>query len=335
MTTDFSQTVVVGPYSLMEEEALAWSILLFQKAVLLHPFPLPMPSSFDQLMNQGLLKIRIPDRSPEEIKVKDRNIREIEAFISGMPEQSFLRYLHEVSFQDDKETQEEIVGLMKGVHTERFAEKKAPIDGQLLLILIHKWIMEQWDLEAALAKVEEQEKRLARNWQEDPEEGAMGSQEVPQPIRKGEKELPCPLALRAWKELKNELVPEPSLLFTSQSWVWKDRFGVDWEESPTLTVPLPELSLQGNDSFQKLLEKGPVENIFQPIREAGKLLASGFFSKDLQKVRSIWEQSLAVLDRGGQSRYKLILPLIQSPAHSLTGPGERNRISPLVLITAN
>jgi hypothetical protein len=333
MNPDYSPAALIGPYTLMEEEALSWAILLFQKAVLLHPFPLPLPESYNLLIGKGWLQVRIPAATPEEIKLKDKRIRAIEAFIDGMPEQSFLKYLHEVSLQEDWETQEEILGQMRGEPGGRFPKKNEPISGQLLLCLIHSWITQQWVLEAALNKIAEQEQNLARSWQESLEEEDQGSQEGPRRIKKEEFEIPCSLALTAWEQLKKQLISDPGLLFTSQSWVWKNLFGTDWDESPTLSLPLPELPFSGVESFSEWMEGARSGPLIPTIRGVWKRLLNPSSSRDSKEVQREWEKTLSTLGLTGQGRYQLILPLFQSEPGSSPGMRDQHQVLSLILIT--
>ena len=69
---------LICPYTLMEEGALAWAIHLFSQAVLLHPFPLPLPPFCHPLVDLGFLQVRSLARSREEIREKDKSLREMD-----------------------------------------------------------------------------------------------------------------------------------------------------------------------------------------------------------------------------------------------------------------
>lgn len=334
MNPTYSQTALICPYTLMEEEALAWSILLFNQALLLHPFPLPLPASYQALLDQGWLQVRSPSRSLEETRIKDKSLREIQAFISSHPDQSFLKYLKEGYLLEDRETQDEIVGLLKGQPSQRSPQDSPVFNGQHLLCLIHEWMMQERALEAALAKIEEQEKSLALGWQEGLEEGSIRNEGDPLILKKDQIEIPCPLALEAWRELKNQLVSEPFCLFTNQSWVWKNHYGADWEECQTSTVSLPDVSSLISGSFQGLKEDRLSREMVSRVHETWESLLKYLFSGGGEGLIPDFQIAISGLDLPDQGRYQLIIPLFQpSQNQSMTLFG-RGHTSLLVLITS-
>ena len=333
MNFESLQPALIYPYTLFEEEALAWSILLCNRAVLLHPFPLPLPPSYLPLMDQGLLQIRSLKRTREEIRIKDRNLRAVQTYIAGLPDQGFLKTLKGPTPGDALETQEEIVGLLKGVTSRKGPGYPSAIDGQTLLCLIHQWMMQEWEMEASVARVEEQEKTLTMGWLENPEETAAWAPPVLPVLRKTETEIPCPLALTAWKELKDQLAPEPLNLFTTQWWAWAEHYGLDPDEEPPVSIPLPDLGPLSSPNFQKQLEaRGPLKTGSAVSRFPEGLLRSLLVSPqegsivDFQKVLS----GLG-LPPGGQ--YYLILPPINPSLKGPTAHRKGNGRETLILLS--
>ncbi len=327
------QPALIYPYTLIEEEALAWSILLCNQAVLLHPFPLPLPPSYLPLMDQGLLQIRSLERSREEIRIKDRNLRAVQTYIAGLPDQGFLKYLKGLTPREAMETQEEIVGLLKGVTFKNDPGYPSAIDGQTLLCLIHEWMMQEWEMGASVAVVEEQEKNLTMGWQENPEEALTWSPPVPSVLRKNEIEIPCPLALTAWKELKDQLAPEPLNLFTTQRWAWTEHYGLDPDEEPPVSIPLPDLGPLSSSNFKKQLEaRGPFKTgaIVSNIPEG--LLRSLLVSPQEGSIVD-FQKALSGLGLPPGGPYYLILPPINPPLKGQTSYGKRNGRGPLILLS--
>jgi hypothetical protein len=333
MNSAYSQTTLICPYTLMEEEALTWSIILFNQALLLHPFPLPLPVAFQPLVDQGWLQVRSPDRSQEEIRIKDKSVREVQAFIAGKPDLGFLKYLKEVSLLEERETQEEIVGLLKGHPSKRSPRDTDSLNGHILLCLIHEWIMQEWVIDAALTKIEEQEKNLAQGWLEGLEEELIWNKGDSRGLKRNQTEIPCPLALKAWKELKNQLSPGPSCLFTNQTWVWENHYGTDWEEGQAVSISLPDLSSSNADSFRALRKETLIKKKMPPIQEAWKRLLDALFFGKTEALIAEFQKNLSSLDLPDQGRYKLILPLFQPSQEEPTTPFGRGDVNPLILIT--
>ncbi len=334
MNPTCSQTALICPYTLLEEEALAWSILLFNQALLLHPFPLPLPASYQTLLDQGWLQVRSPGRSQEDTRIKDKSLREIQAFISSHPDQSFLKYLKEVNLQEDRETQEEIIGLLKGQPSKRPSQDSPVFNGQHLLCLIHEWMMQERALEAALLKIEEQEKSLALGWQEGLEEGTIRNEGDSLILKRDQIEIPCPRALEAWRELKNQLVPEPCCLFTNQPWVWKNHYDADWEECQISTVSLPDVSSLISGSFQGLKEDRLSREMVFKVHETWESLLKSFFSGGAEGLIPDFQSVISGLDLPDQGRYQLIIPLFQPSQNQSKTLFGRGYTSPLVLITS-
>ena len=313
MNPESSQPALICPYTLIEEEALIWSILLFNQVVLLHPYPLPLPAPCHPLVDRGLLKIRTLERTREEIREKDRRLREIRTYIANDPDRGFLKYLKEVDSMKDQETEEEIVGLLKGRPVIKpfkdFSVVKAPI----LLCLIHEWMMLEWEVEASLAEIEEQEKILARGWQENTEEGSNWKPDALPARGKNEFQILCPPALAAWRELKKQLAPEPLNLFTTEQWVWEDYYGQDPEEGGIISIPLPDLSSLTGTTSQKHAQEWVSEEAGFFIRGKAVRLLQSPIGADQERFVDEFQKCLSGLGLPLNGNYKLSLPFIQFP----------------------
>ena len=108
------QGVLVTPYTLMEPEATYWSLLLFGPLVFLHPYALACPDPYQRLLAEGLIQVLAPDRTPEEIRQKDRRLREFQTFVAQNPDFSFLEYLRQVKPGEHLESRDEILDLLRG-----------------------------------------------------------------------------------------------------------------------------------------------------------------------------------------------------------------------------
>jgi hypothetical protein len=334
MNPTYSQTALICPYSLMEEEALAWSTLLFNQALLLHPFPLTLPASYQPLLAQGWLQVLAPDRSQDEIRLKDKSLRQIQAFISSNPDQGLLKYLNQVNLQEDRETQEELVGLLKGQPPKRTSPDSLTFNGHVLLCLIHEWMMQEWALDDALAKIEEQEKSLAQGWQDSLEEGSIWSDRTSRVQKRNEIEIPCPLALKAWRELKNQMVPEPGCLFSGQPWVWNIHYGTDWEEDQVISIVLPDMSSSISGSLPALRDDPSSKEKVSRVVQTWESLLMSLSSGGAKRLLPDFQRALAALDLPDRGRYRLIIPLFppsQKQSKILYG---QDQTSLLVLITA-
>jgi hypothetical protein len=326
------QPALVCPYTLIEEEALAWAIILFNQATLLHPFPLPVPASYIPLMNRGRLEIRSLERSQEEIRIKDRKLRAIQTFIAGYPEESFLKYLRGTAAGESFETQEEITALLKERSVRKDPGDYPAVDGQTLLCLIHGWMMEKWEMEAALAKVEALEKNLTSGWQENSEEAVTWPSPVPSFSKINEPEIPCPQALTAWQELKDQLAPGPANLFTTQRWLWAERFGRDPEEEAPFSVLLPDLGPFSSPDFKNQIEDlASSKSAISPDLE-GSLKA--LMTSPSERSIVDFQRALSRLDLPPAGRYHLILPPANPPAKEPSALGDLKRKGSLILLSA-
>lgn len=319
------QPALICPYTLMEEEALAWSILLFGQAVLLHPYPLPLPVSVQSLEDQGMIQVRSPVRTREEIREKDILLRELEHYVTNNPGRGFLKYLMEAAAQERMETQEEITGLMMGRPLNKPPSDSSLVGGPILLCLIHEWMIQEREVETSLASIEEQEKVLVQGWQESPEEISIWKSADPLVLKRIETEINCPPALSAWWELKNALVPEPVTLFTTQPWVWAEHYGLDPEEGRINSISLPDLSSLNNGIFQNTKIHGPVREKMEAVLRLPLGSASKSAVDDFQIA-------LLQLDLPSEGKYSLVFPPNSSPLPApLSSSGQRGP-DPLILL---
>lgn len=333
VNSEFSHPTLVCPYTLIEEEALIWSILLFNQVVLLHPYPLSLPPSCRSLVDLGLLQVRTMERTREEIREKDRKLRDIRTYISNDPEKGYLKYLKQVDVLKDQETEEEIVGLLKGRPLIKPFKKSSITSGPILLCLIHEWMMQEWEVEVSLAEIEEQEKILAQGWQENPEDGSNWKPNAPPAQSRNEFQILCPPALAAWRELKKQLSPEPLNLFTTEQWVWTDHYGLDPEEGGIISIPLPDLSSLISTTSQKHAEEWVPEKASFFIREkAGRLLQSSL-GADQERSVDEFQKFLSGLGLPLNGKYKLILPPIPPFSKEPPSHWDKNGTSPLILLS--
>ncbi len=303
-------SALICPYTLMEEEALIWSILFSNQAILLHPFPLPLPAFFQSLVSQGLLQVRTLERTREEIRVKDKKLREIQAYMANYSNRGFLKYLKEADSMQDQETQEEIVGLIKRKPFTTPLRDASIVNGQVFLCLIHEWMLKEWEVEASLAEIEKQEQIMAQGWQESLEEGSQWETASPLVLNKNDIEILCPLALTAWRELKNELAPEPSILFTTQQWVWTDHYGLDPEEDQIMALSLPDLSSLCSENFQKQAKNlASLNKSF--VQQNLKRLLRSFGVQEQKRSLDDFKIALSGLGLPPNGKYQLILPSFQ------------------------
>jgi hypothetical protein len=325
MNSNSYQPALICPYTLMEEEALAWAILLFQQALLLHPYPLPLPASIQSLADQGLIQVRSPVRTREEIREKDILLRELKHYVADNPGRGFLKYLIEAASQEKMETQEEIAGLMTGRPFKKPPNDSSLVNGPILLCLIHEWMIQEWEVETSLAAIEEQEKVLVQGWQESPEEISIWKSADPLVLKRIETEINCPPALSAWWELKKTLVPEPVTLLTTQHWVWAKHYDLDPEEGRINSIPMPDLSSLTTASFQN----SDIHRVIREKMDAVLRLPIGSASKS-----AVDDFQIVLLQLGlpSEGKYRLVFPPISSPLPApLSSSGQRGP-DPLILL---
>lgn len=337
MNSFSSLKALICPYTLMEEEALAWSILLFNQALILHPFPLPLPASYQSLINRGLLEVRTLERTPEEIRTKNKNLRELQAFIADHPDRSFLEILKERTVSEDLETQEELVGFLKGQPLQTISNDSQLLKGQILLCLIHEWMLQGWEVDFSLAMIEEQERLLAQSWQDGLDEGSRRMAIDPLVFKRNETEILCPLALKTWWELKNRLVTESAYLCTSQPWVWKDSYGTEDAVNPAVSIPLPDLNSMLSGSFQGVGENRLPNTRVVPVQKSWEALLRSLSREGKEGgtvEREAFRKAVSALGLPDNGRYRLVLPVDQPGEKGLKNRSGPQGEGPLVLITA-
>ena len=116
--------VLVTPYTLMEPEGRLWSLLLFGPLVFLHPYALAGPDPYQRLLAENLIQVLSPDRTPEEIRQKDKSLREFQTFVAQNPDFSFLEYLKQVKPGEHLESRDEILNILRGNPTKHGRRRK-------------------------------------------------------------------------------------------------------------------------------------------------------------------------------------------------------------------
>jgi hypothetical protein len=307
-------SALICPYPLMEEEALAWTALLFNQVYGLMPFPLEIPETFRKLGDLGLLQMRVFPRTGDEIREKDRFLRELHYYVAGLPELGFLEYLNQTGFKKEFESLDEILRSLREGFTSEAAQEPSVLTGSFLLCLIHDWLVQEWAIDQALAGVEQMETALTQGWREDFGEETSAALPRPQKPPRALKEIPCPLALGAWRILRHSLFPEPWTLITTQSWVWADYYGVDPREARVESVLLPEL---GSDWIQKV-EEWESQGKGKAFKESFAGLLAVENENDWEGKMSEFRESLRALGLSQQGRYRLIFPSTETRENILS-----------------
>lgn len=267
MKNPLLRNVLICPYTLIEEEVLAWALLLFDRVTFLHPFPLRLPVSYEALIVQGLVQILSPQRTREEIREKDKQLREIQAFLAGKPDRSFLEMLKEAKPARSLESRDEILSLLRGIPPAENEKPENRLEGDILLSLIHDWMLQEWEIVQSLKKIEAGEKSLSEGWKEGFEEAAHWGTFEPGIVESRQTEIVCPPALKAWWKLKTELGPEFSCLLSSQRWAGSEFFGLDFEDKQVVWIPLPEIGPISLETFGDKVKSWQDKEVLRPIRE--------------------------------------------------------------------
>jgi hypothetical protein len=325
MISKLNHPALICPYTLLEEESLAWAILIFQQALLLHPYPLPLPVSFQSPADRGLIQVRTMVRTREEIKGKDKQLKEFGDYVANNPGRGFLKYLKEAADLEEMETQEEIAGWIKGRPFTGSKRVFSIINGPILLCLIHEWMMKEWEVETSLAAIEEQEKIMVQGWQENPEEGSIGESTDPVVLKRNEAEFNCPPALAAWWDLKNTLVPEPVTLFTTQQWVWENHYDLDPEESRINSIPLPDLGSLTTANFNN-------QDVHRIIREKMDAVLHPAPAFDPQRAIDDFQKALWELGLPSDGKYRLVFPPYPPSFQPPPSPSSQKGSDPLILL---
>jgi hypothetical protein len=301
-------SILYSPYTLMDEEALGWSLLLSEQVVLLHPFPLILPDPWRPLLERGFIRVLTSPRSPEEIREKDRKIREFRAFASQHPDFSFLEYLRQSHLEEPLESRDEILAHLRGgtPNTNRVRESQGEPAGDILLCLIHDWISQQWEIDHSLERLADQEKALAGIMESGFEFSGDWAAPGSSFVASGDPELYCPPALLAWKKLEERLAPKASGMITTQKWVWQDRYRLDPEDASVITVPLPGRPFRSVDALSENLQTWSESGILPPIRRLLGELALGA-GPGGPKADAL-QAALAGLPPLEPGRYTLVLP---------------------------
>jgi hypothetical protein len=316
---------LICPYTLMEEEALAWAILFFGQGILLHPYPLPLPVSVQSWTDQGMIQVRFLVQTPEAIREKDRLLRGIKQYVVDNPGMGFLKYLMWAAAQEEMETQEEIAGLMKGRPFEKPQSDSPLVNGPILLCLVHEWMMQEWEVDISLAAAEKQEKNIIQGWQEDPGEESIWSPADPLILKRNDTEINCPPALAAWWELRNKLVPEPVTLFTTQHWVWAEHYGLDPEEGRTNSILLPDLGTMNKRVSQDLDGIGVIREKMEAVLRLPR-------GSDSKSAVDDFQIALLQLDLPLVGQYRLVFPPNASSLPAPLTPRGQRVSDPLILL---
>jgi len=307
---------LVTPYTLMEPEATYWSLLLFGPLVFLHPYTLAWPAPYQELLAEGLIQVLAPDRTLEEIRQKDRGLREFQTFVAQNPDFSFLEYLRQVKPGEHLESRDEILDLLRGQPTKprERVETRNTLTGDLFLCIIHDWLNKEWEIDLSLEQFEQQELGLARIMDQSPEFSSDWTAFEKTFITPPEAEMVSPSALAAWKELRAQLAPDPGRLITNQPWVRREHYALTGEEFPLPSLPLPALRFPSFEGFSASYRRWSQAGIISPLRQR----IEDFFSKPETSEQEMAEfmEALNQLNLKGPGRYSLYLPppALPSPA---------------------
>ncbi|RPH86560.1 MAG: hypothetical protein EHM75_07655 [Desulfobacteraceae bacterium] len=308
--------VLVTPYTLMEPEATYWSLLLFGPLVFLHPYALACPDPYQRLLAEGLIQVLSPDRTPEEIRQKDRRLREFQTFVGQNPDFSFLEYLKQVKPGEHLESRDEILDLLRGQPTKHReqTETRDALTGDLFLCIIHDWLNKEWEIDRSLEQFGEQELGLARIMDQSPEFSNDWASAEKTFIAPTEAEKVYPPALEAWKGMRAQLAPEPSRLITNQPWVWREHYALTDEESPSPSLRLPALQFPSFEGFLASYRRWSQAGNLSPLRQR----IEDFFSKPGTNEQEMggFLAALNALNLKDPGRYSLYLPppALPSPA---------------------
>jgi hypothetical protein len=299
-------SVLICPYPCMEEEALAWAVLLFQQVHGLAPFPLSLPETVQELTARRLFQLRGPQRTEEEIWIKEKFLRDIRSFAAGLPEHGLLQYLNQTQFLKEGETLEEILRNLRGEPDPQALQAPAVLTGSLLICLIHEWLLQEWAIDRSMVRVEELEGLLTRGWQDPLNETTNLTPDTrSKTMAPSSREIPCPLALSAWRILRESLFPEPWPLITTQPWVWFNHYGLDpREEGVTDSIPLPDMGPFSARDWEAWEGQGQGETLRSRLEDLAKPLPES----ERQKAVRDFQESLNNLGWPPRGGYRLVLP---------------------------
>ena len=326
MKSPLLRKVLICPYTLIEEEALAWSLILFDRVTFLHPFPLRLPVPYEGLIVQDLVQILSPQRTREEIREKDKRLREIQTFLAGNPDRSFLELVKKARPAGPLESRDEIVSLLKGRPPAGSEKPENRLEGDILLSLIHDWMLQEWEIVQSLKKIEAGEKSLSEGWKEGFEEAVPWGKFEPGIVERRQTEVVCPPALKAWRKLQTVLGPESSCLLSSQRWVGSEVFGLDFEDQPNLAIPLPEIGAISVETLEDRLKSWQEKEVLRPIRETLNHLIETPAWSEKEGLAHDLQRALKGLGLAANGRaYLTLSPSRPSPGESL----------PLILFALN
>ena len=302
------------PYTLMEPEATYWSLLLFGPLVFLHPYALAWPEAYQKLLAEGLVQVLAPERTLEEIREKDRRLREFQGFVAQNPDFSFLEYLRQVKPGEHLESRDEILGLLRGRPSkpQEGVETRHPLMGDLFLCIIHDWLIKEWEIDQSLEQFGEQELGLARIMDQSPEFSSDWAASEKSFVAPTEAEMVCPPALAAWKELRAQWAPGPGRLVTNQPWVRREHYALTDEEFPSPSLPLPALRFSSFDDFLAHYHRWSQAGNLNALRDK----IEDFFSKPGTSEQEMDEflDVLNQLNLKDPGRYALYLPPATLPS---------------------
>jgi hypothetical protein len=307
MEKEINPPVLVTPYTLMEEEATYWSLLLFGPLLFLHPYELAWPHTYRQLLAEGLIQALSPDRTPKEIRQKDKRLREFQTFVGQAPDFSFLEYLKQAKPGKELETRDEILDLLRGkpAKSRDEAEPRNALEGDVFLCIIHDRLHKEWEIDMSLEQFQEQELGLARIMDQSPEFSDDWAAAERLFIAPFDAEIICPPALVAWKELRAQLSPGPGRLLTNQPWVRRVHYGATAEDfAPGL--PLPALRFTSIEEFLESYRRWSQAGNLGSLRQRFEDFSSGSGTSDQERAEFM--ETLKQLHLKDPGHYSLYLP---------------------------
>jgi hypothetical protein len=308
MKKEIKPPVLITPYTLMEEEATYWSLLLFGPLLFLHPYALTCPETYRKLLAEGLIQVLSPDRTPDEIRQKDKRLREFQTFVSQRPDFSFLEYLKQARPGKQLETRDEILDLLRGkpVKSRGEAEPRNTMEGDLFLCIIHELLNKEWEIELSLEQLQEQELGLARLMDQSPEFSRDWAASEKTFIAPFEAEIICPPALAAWEALRAQLASGPGRLLTDQPWVRRVHYGANSEEFPSPGLPLPALRFPSFEEFLESYRRWSQAGDLAPLRQWIEDFFSGPGTSNQERAK--FTEALDQLRLKDPGPYSLYLP---------------------------
>jgi len=156
---------------------------------------------------------------------------------------------------------------------------------------------------------------------------------APLALKRNDADILCSPALTTWRELRKQLAPEPSNLFTTQRWVWADHYGLDPEEDRTISIPLPDLSSLNRDAFQKQAEVWAREKRDLALREKIEGFLRSLKGSDYERAADDFQKALSALGLPSDGQYQIIFPPGQSSFKEPLAHFDKIRSDPLILLS--